>query len=65
MSRTLAALTALALTATPALADLGHLLEEGRGHVHWDELLIVAAVAAVLVGYGAARLYRHRRRRRA
>ena len=65
MSRGLATLTALALTATPALADLGHVLEEGRGHVHWDELLILAGVAAVLVGYGAARLYRHRRRRRA
>ena len=63
MSRSLAALTALVLTATPALADLGHLLEEGHGHVHWDELLIFAGIAAVLVGYGAARLYRHRRRR--
>jgi hypothetical protein len=27
--------------------------------------LILASLAAVLVGYGAARLYRHRRRRRA
>jgi len=65
MSRSLAALTALAVTATPALADLGHLLEDGHGHVHWDEMLIVAGIAAVLVGYGAARLYRHRRRRQA
>ena len=65
MSRSLATLTALALTATPALADLGHLLEQGHGHIHWDELLILAAVAAVVLGYGAARLYRHRRRRRA
>ena len=65
MSRSLATLTALALTATPALADLGHVLEEGHGHVHWDELLIFAGLAAVLIGYGAARLYRHRRRRQA
>jgi hypothetical protein len=65
MSRSLAALTALAFTATPALADLGHLLEEGHGHVHWDEILIFVGIAAVIVGYGAARLYRHRRRRRA
>ena len=63
MSRSLAALTVLALTATPAFADLGHVLEEGRGHVHWDELLILGGVAAVIFGYGAARLYRHRRRR--
>jgi hypothetical protein len=65
MSRSLAALTVLALTATPALADLGHVLEEGHGHVHWDELLILGGIAAVVCGYGAARLYRHRRRRRA
>ena len=65
MSRSLAALTALALAATPALADSGHLLEQGHGHIHWDELLILAGVAAVFVGYGLARLYRHRRRQRA
>ena len=65
MSRSLATLTALALTATPALADLGHLLEEGRGHIHWDELLVLTGLAAVVFGYGAARLYRHRRRHRA
>jgi hypothetical protein len=65
MSRSLATFTILALAATPALAHTGHLLEEGHGHVHWDEVLIVAGVAAVLIGYGAARLYRHRRRRRA
>jgi hypothetical protein len=65
MSRSLATLTALALAATPALADPGHLLEQGHGHIHWDELLILAGVAAVLGGYGLARLYRHRRRRRA
>ena len=65
MSRSLATLTALALAATPALADPGHLLEQGHGHIHWDELLILAGVAAVLVGYGLARLYRHRRRQRA
>ena len=63
MSRSLATLTILALTATPALADLGHLLEEGHGHVHWDEWLILAGIAAVAFGYGAARLIRHRRRR--
>ena len=65
MSRSLATLAALSLTAVPALADPGHLLDEGRGHIHWDELLIVAGVAAVLIGYGAARLYRRRLRRRA
>ena len=65
MSRSLATLAALALTTTPAFADLGHVLEEGRGHVHWDELLIIAGLGAVLLGYGAARLIRHRRRRRA
>ena len=64
MSRSLATLTALALAATPALAHTGHLLEEGHGHIHWDELLILASIAAVLVGYGLARLYRHRRRQR-
>jgi H+/Cl- antiporter ClcA len=64
MSRSLAALTALALAATPALAHTGHVLEESHGHVHWDELLILAGVAAVLGGYGLARLYRHRRRQR-
>ena len=63
MSRSLATLTALALTATPALADLGHVLEEGHGHVHWDEWLIVAGIAAVFLGLGAARLFQHRRRR--
>ena len=65
MSRSLATLTILALTASPALADLGHLLEEGHGHFHWDELLIFAGVAAAAVSYGAAGLIRHRRRRRA
>ena len=62
MSRSLATLAALALTATPAFADLGHMLEDGHGHIHWDEVLIIAGVAAVVVGYGAARLYRQRRR---
>jgi hypothetical protein len=65
MSRSLAILTVLALTIAPAFADLGHLLEEGRGHVHWDDLLILGGIAAVVCGYGAARLYRRRRRRRA
>ena len=65
MSRSLATLSALALTAAPALADPGHLLDEGHAHVHWDEFLIVAGVAAVLIGYGAASLYRRHRRRRA
>ena len=65
MPRSLAALAALALTAAPALAHPGHLLDEGHSHVHWDELLIVAGVGAVLIGYGAARLYRRHRRRRA
>jgi hypothetical protein len=65
MSRSLATLAALALTLTPALAHPGHLLDEGHGHVHWDELLIVAGVAAVLIGSGAAHLYRRHRRRRA
>ena len=65
MSRSLATFTALALTATPAFADLGHLFEQGRGHIHWDELLLLAGLAAVVIGYGAARLYRHRRSRRA
>jgi hypothetical protein len=65
MSRSLATLAALALTAAPALAHPGHLLEEGHGHIHWDELLIVAGVAAVLIGYGAALLLRRHRRRRA
>jgi hypothetical protein len=58
MSRSLAALPALAFLAAPALADPGHLLEQGHGHVHWDELLIVAAIAAAVIGYGAARLAR-------
>jgi hypothetical protein len=58
MSRSLAALALIPVFAAPALADAGHLLEHGRGHVHWDELLIVAAVAAALIGYGAARLAR-------
>jgi type VI protein secretion system component VasK len=62
MSRSLAALTALALTAAPALAHTGHVLEEGHGHVHWDEWLIIAGVGAVLIAYGASLLYRHRRR---
>lgn len=61
MSR-IAAFLALAVTATPALADPGHLLDEGRGHVHWDEFLIIAAIAAALVGYGAARLARRARK---
>jgi hypothetical protein len=65
MSRSLATLSVLALTAIPALAHPGHLLEEGHGHVHWDEVLILAGIAAVVAGYGLARLYRHRRRRRA
>ena len=64
MSRSLATLAALALTAIPALAHPGHLLAEGHGHVHWDELLIVAGIAAVLIGYGAARLFYGRYRRR-
>jgi hypothetical protein len=64
MSRSLATFTILALAATPALAHTGHLLEEGHGHVHWDELLIFAGLAAVFLGYGLARLYRHRRRQR-
>jgi hypothetical protein len=63
MSRSLATLAALALTLTPALAHPGHLLDEGHSHVHWDELLIVVGVAAVVIGSGAAhffRRYRHR-----
>ncbi len=64
MSRSLAALSALFGLAAPALADPGHLLEEGHGHVHWDELLIFAAVAAALIGYAAARLARRRVRAR-
>jgi uncharacterized membrane-anchored protein YitT (DUF2179 family) len=65
MSRSLVTLSILALIATPALADLGHVLEDGHGHVHWDDLLIIAGIGAALVGYGLSRLYRHRRRRRA
>jgi hypothetical protein len=65
MSRSLATLAALALTATPALAHPGHLLDEVHAHVHWDELLIVAGVGAVLIGYGAACLFRRHRRHRA
>ncbi len=65
MSRSLITLAALALTATPSLADFGHVLEDGHGHVHWDELLIIAGIGAVLIGYGLSRLHRHRRRRRA
>lgn len=61
MSR-IAALFVLAVTATPAFADPGHLLDQGHGHVHWDEFLIVAAIAAVLVRYGAARLARRARK---
>ncbi len=63
MTRSLAALAALVLTTVPALAHPGHLLDEGHGHVHWDEILIFAGVAAVVAGYGLARLYRRRRRR--
>ena len=65
MSRSLATLAVLALNAVPALSHPGHLLDEGHSHVHWDELLIVAGVAAVLIGYGASRLYRRHRRRQA
>jgi hypothetical protein len=65
MSRSLVSLATLALTATPALADLGHMLDQGHGHVHWDDLLIIAAIGAALIGYGLSRLYRHRHRRRA
>jgi hypothetical protein len=65
MSRSLVTFASLALTATPALADLGHVLEDGHGHVHWDDLLIIAGLGAALLGYGLSRLYRHRRRRRA
>ena len=65
MSRSLATLAALALTFSPALAHPGHLLDEGHAHVHWDELLIVAGFAAVLIGYGAARISRRNRRHRA
>ncbi len=65
MSRSLATLAALALTLSPALAHPGHLLDEGHAHVHWDELLIVAGIGAVLIGYGATHLFRRHRRRRA
>ena len=65
MSRSLAALAALALTVSSALAHPGHLLDEGHGHVHWPALLIIGGIAAVVVGYGLARLYRHRHRGRA
>jgi len=65
MSRSLATLAALVLTLSPALAHPGHLLDEGHSHVHWDELLIVAGIGAVLIGYGAAQLYHRHRRRRA
>jgi hypothetical protein len=65
MSRSLATFAALALTLSPALAHPGHLLDMGHGHVHWDELLIVAGIGAVLIGYGAAHIYRRHRRRRA
>jgi hypothetical protein len=65
MSRSLAALAVFALTAAPALAHPGHLLDEGHGHFHWDELLILGGIAAVVAGYGLARLYRRRHHRRA
>ena len=65
MSRSLATLTALALSITPAFAHLGHVLDEGHSHVHWDEWLIVAGVGAVLIGFGISRLTRAQRRRRA
>jgi hypothetical protein len=58
MNRSLAALATFAVSAVPALAHVGHVLDEGHGHVHWDELLIVAGLVAVLIGYGLARLYR-------
>ena len=60
MSRMLAAIAAVPVLASPALADPGHLLEQGSGHVHWDELLIIAGIAAALIGYGAARVIRGR-----
>ena len=63
MSRSLATLAALALTLAPALAHPGHLLDEGHSHVHWDELLIVVGVAALVIGSGAAHLFRRHRRR--
>lgn len=60
MSPSLAALALLPLLVAPASANPGHLLDQGHGHVHWDEFLIVAAIAAALVGYGAAKLARRR-----
>ncbi len=65
MSRSLTILATLALAAVPALAHPGHVLDEGHNHFHWDELLIIAGVGAVLIGYGAAQLLRRHRRRRA
>ena len=58
MNRSLAALAIFAVSAVPALGHVGHVLDDGHGHVHWDELLIVAGLVAVLIGYGLARLYR-------
>lgn len=65
MTRSLAALSIMYITAAPALADVGHMLERGHGHVHWDELAILAGIAAAAIGYGAARLCRRAGKARA
>jgi len=48
------------LSATPALADVGHLLDAGHGHSHWGDYAILAGIAAVAAGWWLARLARRR-----
>ncbi len=58
----LASLGALcSITVTPALADLGHLGEDGHGHAHWLALAIFGGLAL----WGGVKLLRRRAARRA
>ncbi|GBE42883.1 hypothetical protein BMS3Bbin10_00951 [bacterium BMS3Bbin10] len=57
-SRILAILGILALPAT-ALADVGHIADQGGGHSHWG---IYILIAGALFGFGLwARAYLNRR----
>jgi hypothetical protein len=55
----------VALATAPALADLGHLADEGHGHTHWQDFAILGGVAAVAVGWALARYFARRASRRA
>ncbi len=64
MQKIVLAIVTLGLSALPALAHTGHLMDDGSGHEHITGLLAIGAALGIAAGAAGLALFRRVRARR-